>query len=221
MTPEEAIKDRHSVRKYLDRPIPDPIRSELQNEIESVNRESGLNIQVFFDEPKAFASFLAKFGRFSGVSDYFALVGKESTDLDEKIGYYGERIVLKAQMLGLNTCWVAETYGKKKCKAQFGREEKLVAVIALGYGENPGVPHKSKPMEILCNAEPGMPDRFVKGMEAAMLAPTAMNQQKFFFERMDDVVIANATGTRYAKIDLGIVKYHFEIGAGKENFTWG
>ena len=24
----------------------------------------------------------------------------------------------------------------------------------------------------------------------------------------------------YGKMDLGIVKYHFELGAGKENFTW-
>jgi hypothetical protein len=24
----------------------------------------------------------------------------------------------------------------------------------------------------------------------------------------------------YSKMDLGIVKYHFELGAGKENFEW-
>lgn len=217
----EAVRSRHSVRQYLDHPIPEDIRAELIAETERVNREGELNIQIFFDEPRAFDSILAKYGRFSGVSDYIALVGQKAEDLDEKIGYFGERLVLLAQMLGLNTCWVAETYGKKRCRAKIGQNEKLVSVIALGYGATPGIPHKSKPMEILCNAEPDMPEWFVKGMEAALLAPTAMNLQRFFMERMENIVIAKSTGIRYAQINLGIVKYHFEIGAGKENFSWG
>ena len=67
-----------------------------------------------------------------------------------------------------------------------------------------------------------MPDWFRKGMEAAQLAPTAVNQQKFLFTLSDgNTVTAKAIGGFYDKVDLGIVKYHFEIGAGKENFSWG
>lgn len=57
-------------------------------------------------------------------------------------------------------------------------------------------------------------------MKAALLAPTAMNQQKFRFTLSGNEVSAKSTGGFYSKMDLGIVKFHFEEGAGRENFTW-
>jgi hypothetical protein len=221
MTVKQAILSRNSVRRYTDREISPEIREELSAEISACNRESGLNIQVLFEEPEAFGSILTHYGMFSGVRNYIAMVGSKSPDLDERVGYYGERIVLKAQMLGLNTCWVAKSFGRRKCKAFVGEDEVLVCAIALGYGQSRGAPRRTRPMESLCEADPDMPDWFTSGMNAAMLAPTAMNQQRFFLERHGREVIARPTGENYAKIDLGIVKYHFEIGAGKDNFTWG
>lgn len=55
-------------------------------------------------------------GFFSNVRNYVALIGKKDAALDEKIGYYGEKIALRAQQLGLNTCWVALTFSKGKSK---------------------------------------------------------------------------------------------------------
>ena len=222
MNIKQAIRERHSVRQYTDRRIEEEAAAALRTEIDACNAESGLHIQLVTDEPKAFSSFLAHYGKFSGVGSYIALVGKKSDSLDEKAGAYGERIALLAQTLGLNTCWVAATFGKgavKKCCA-IGKEEKLVCVIALGYGETQGVPHRSKPMETLYRAEEELPGWFRAGMEAAMLAPTAMNQQKFLFTLSGGTVKAESTGGPYSRVDLGIVKCHFEIGAGKENFKW-
>ena len=102
----EAMKQRHSVRQYTDQPIDEEVLKTLQMEIETCNQESGLSIQLVTNEPKAFDSFMAHYGKFSGVTNYIALVGKKSNMLDELCGYYGERLVLKAQQLGLNTCWV-------------------------------------------------------------------------------------------------------------------
>lgn len=51
-------------------------------------------------------------------------------------------------------------------------------------------------------------------MEAVCLAPTAMNQQKFFFELKDGVVTAKDIKGFYTKTDLGIAKYHFEAISG-------
>ena len=221
MTIAEAIKTRHSVRSYQDKPIPTEILSELEQEIAACNAEGGLHIQLVTNEKHAFDNFMAHYGKFSGVQNYIALIGKKSADLDEKLGYYGERIVLKAQCLGLNTCWVAMTMSKgtvrKNCT--IGAGEKLVCVIPVGYGTTQGVPHKSKVMDDLCDAAQ-KPEWFVSGMEAAMLAPTAMNQQKFLFSLDGNRVTARATGGFYSKVDLGIVKYHFEAGAGKDHFTW-
>ncbi|MGI5823990.1 MAG: nitroreductase family protein [Bacillota bacterium] len=222
MTIMQAIRERHSVRSYKDKKIPEETAANLQNEIEKCNRESGLNIRLITDEPQAFESRLAHYGKFRGVQNYIALIGKKSADLDTKAGYYGERIALLAQSLGLNTCWAALTFSKGTVKkiCPIGRDEKLVCIIALGYGETAGVPHKSKDLSDVCKAEGEMPDWFKAGTEAALLAPTAMNQQKFRFTLQGNTVSAEATGGFYSKVDLGIVKYHFEIGAGKENFDW-
>ena len=175
-----------------------------------------MHIQLIANEPKAFDGFMAHYGKFSGVTNYIAIIGKKSADLDEKAGYYGERLVLKAQQLGLNTCWVAMTYSKVKTAYSIAPGEKLCIVISLGYGKNQGVPHKSKSFDAITQVDGPVPDWFRKGIEAVLLAPTAMNQQKFKFYLDGDTVSAKAGMGFYSKIDLGIVKYHFEIGAGKK-----
>jgi len=210
----EAIKARHSVRSYTDKKIEGETLDQLLKTIDECNSKSGLNIQLCLNEPDAFSSFMAKYGNFKNVKNYIALIGKKDSQLEDKIGYYGEMIVLNAQQLGLNTCWVAMTYDKKKCTANVNAGEKLLMVLSLGYGENGGVLHKSKPIEKLSSVKGEMPDWFKKGMEAVQLAPTAMNQQKFLFELRDDTVKTNAGSGFYTKVDLGIAKYHFEIGSG-------
>lgn len=208
----ETMKARHSVRQYTDRKIEAEKREALSACVKECNKESGLAIQIIFDEPKCFDSMMAHYGKFSGVKNYIALVGKKDADLEEKAGYYGEKLVLKAQELGLNTCWVAMTHGKST--AEIHKGEKLACIIALGYGAVQGVPHKDKPLEQLCNCGADMPDWFSKGMEAVMLAPTAMNQQKFYFTLESGKVSAKAGKGFYTKMDLGIVKYHFEAVTG-------
>ena len=222
MTILEAIQARHAVRSYKDIPLEPEIISVLQREIDVCNRESGLHIQLVTNEPKAFDSFMAHYGKFSGVQNYIALIGRKSANLDERLGYYGERLALLSQTLGLNTCWVAMTFSKGAAKSRctIASGEKLVCVLSLGYGTTQGVAHKSKPMDSLCQVDGNMPEWFLRGMEMAMLAPTAMNQQKFLISLNGNRVTAKSLGGFYSKVDLGIVKYHFETGAGRENFAW-
>lgn len=211
----EIMKQRHSVRQYSDEPIEEEKKIILSKLIEEINMDDELHIQVFYDEPKCFDSFMAHYGKFSGVNNYIALVGKKTKNADVKMGYYGEKLVLKTQELGLNTCWVAMTHGKSS--AIINKGEKLFCLISLGYGKTMGVSHKSKTLEDLSNYTSNMPDWFKEGVLAAMLAPTAMNQQKFYFELLPtcEVKLRRKKGF-YSKIDLGIVKYHFEEIAGKK-----
>lgn len=178
MTEQEAVSARHSVRQYLNKPLKADELATLRAEVDACNQESGLHIQLVANEPRAFEGSMAKYGKFSGVQNYFALVGKAGPDLHEKCGYWGERLVLKAQMMGLNTCWVALTFNKVKSAYVLGEGEKLAAVISLGYGTTQGVPHKSKTMDEVTKVAGPMPDWFKAGMEAVLLAPTAVNQQK-------------------------------------------
>lgn len=214
----KAMEQRHSVRSYEERKITEEHKEKLQIFIEQCNQESGLHMQLITEEPEAFHSFMAHYGKFKGVKNYIALVGRKS--MEEVCGYYGEKIVLYAQQLGLNTCWVALTYNKKKAAVSIEKDEKLYLVISIGYGTTQGVYHKSKRKEDVCKAEGEVPIWFEKGITAALLAPTAINQQKFFFSLKGEQVFAKAGRGIYSKIDLGIVKYHFEIGAGRENFQW-
>lgn len=217
---KEWMKARHSVRQYLEKAIPASIRAELDGYVETLNRDSGLRIQILYDEPECFGARMAHYGRFENCANYIAMVGKKSADLDERCGYYGELLVLKAQELGLNTCWVALTHGKSKAVVE--KDETEVIIISLGYGKTQGSERKSKSPEDVSNLTPDSPDWFRAGVKAALLAPTAINQQKFRFTLEQDGKVLAKAGLvgPCLKIDLGIVKCHFELGAGRENFTW-
>lgn len=147
------------------------------------------------------------------MEDVVVPLGISRRSFQRKLQNMSEKNVLKCQELGLNTCWVAMTHGKSK--AEIRRGQKLLIIISLGYGETQGVPHKSKSI-----AELGQADQktewFEKGMEAVSLAPTAVNQQKFYFELKNGILTAKSLGGFYSKIDLGIVKYHFEAVTGHE-----
>ena len=220
MTLMEAMQARHSVRQYREEVLRKEDAALLREEIEACNAESGLHIQLVCGEPRAFSGLLARYGKFSGVTNYIALVGKKGPDLSETCGYFGERIVLRAQQIGLNTCWVAMTYSKVPSAFSAGEGEKLCAVIAVGYGKTQGSGHRVKSVREVTEGEPPFPEWFVSGVEAALLAPTAMNQQKFRFALQGNRVSATAGSGFYTKLDLGIVKYHFAMGAGADAFTW-
>lgn len=205
----QLMKERHSVRQYRQQPIELQKQEAINRCVDEINSESGLHIQVFYDEPDCFNSFRAHSGKFTNVSNYIAIVGTKQDW--EKAGYYGEKLVLECQKLGLNTCWVAVTHGKTKAK--IGNGQKLLIVISLGYGQTQGVPRKSKTIDKLSKSD-GSADWFAKGMEAVCLAPTAMNQQKFLFELNEGIVTAKAMNGFYTKLDLGIAKYHFEAVTG-------
>ena len=215
-----AMLERHSVRKYKDLPIEEEKRALLQKEIDLCNQRSGLSIRLVCDEPDAFDSFFARYGFFAGVKNYILLAGPKSADLSEKCGYWGEHLVLTAQQMGMNTCWVGGTYRRSAASALLQQGEKLSLIIAIGYGEDNGKPHKGKSYRQVTK-ETDAPDWFRRGVEAALLAPTALNQQKFRFSREGNIVFARTSPGSYAKVDLGIAKYHFQLGAGTEHFVWG
>lgn len=228
MTLLEAIESRHSVRRYKEDPIPDDVLSIIRQKVEEVNSLAGLHVQLVTEEPKAFSGLMA-YGSFSGVRNYFVMAGKKGDDLDEKIGYYGEQLVLLAQTLGLNTCWAGLSYSKIPGTYELEDDEKIGCYIALGYGQTQGKGHKVKEVKEVSNASDITPKWFNSGVEAALLAPTAVNQQKFYLEYLGfkdysklPKVAAKPLFSMmgYSKMDLGIVKYHFEIGAGKESFEW-
>ena len=223
MTELEALRSRHSIRKYQDRPLEESVVKILKDEIAKLNHEGDLHMQLVLGERKAFKGFLS-YGSFSNVSNYIMVIGKKSDSLEYRAGYYGEKLVLFAQSIGLNTCFVGLTYKKIDGAFEVESDEKIVLCIAIGYGEADGFrSHKIKRPDQVSNIKADSPEWFKKGVEAALLAPTAINQQKFFFEYIPQDKVKPAKGSSlagYTKIDLGIAMYNFEIGAGRQNFHW-
>ncbi|MBP0970199.1 MAG: nitroreductase [Oscillospiraceae bacterium] len=215
MTLAEAMIQRHSVRKYQDRPISNIARFLLEECISKCNAESGLHIQLVTGEPKAFGRM------FSGVSNYIVMAGKKSSNLDELCGYYGEKIVLFAQQLGLNTCWAGLSSANKVGAFSLKEGEAYCISIAVGYGETQGSERSTKVFDDVVKVRGAVPQWFRSGVEAALLAPTALNQQEFRFELLEDGKV-KATVRRgiLSKVDLGIAKYHFEAGSGKDSSVW-
>ena len=225
MNIKEAIDARHSVRAYTDRAIEPEIREKLNAFVDECNSESGLHITVMYDEPDGFDSRLAHYGSFRNVRNYIVLAGtksavsagKNTDDFDYNCGYYGEKIVLYAQQLGLNTCWAALTFNRKKVKELVPPGEKLCMVIALGYGETQGKEHKGKKFQDVVDVKGEVPEWFAEGVDAALKAPTAVNQQKFCFSLDGDVPSVKVKGLgTYTRVDLGIVAYHFEAVTGRK-----
>jgi len=227
MTIHEAIEARHSVRAYKKQPLTEDIVKKLEAKIVELNNEGHLHMQLVLNEPKAFLGTIAKYGRFRNVCNYVVVAGKKADDLDERVGYYGEHLVLFAQMLGLNTCWVGLSYSKVPGTYELAEGEKIACYIAIGYGETQGSGHKVKSVGQVSNASDATPSWFRQGVEAALLAPTSVNQQKFSFEYVGTkgsrhLVRANRGFSifGYTHMDLGIAKCHFELGAGKDKFEW-
>lgn len=216
MTNEELLKsinDRHSVRNYLDRNIDLDDLAKINPEIDRINKENDLHFQLVTNSKETFSKFILPYGKLNAYH-YIALVGKKCTNLEEKVGYFGEKLVLLAEHCSLDTCWVGGTYSKRNTKVKIEKDEKLIGIIAIGYGVDHGHPHKSKTISEVTTSIEGVPDWFIKGVEASLLAPTALNQQKFKFTYNNNgsVTLTTSKGP-YTKVDLGIVKYHFEIGA--------
>ena len=104
--------------------------------------------------------------------------------------------------------------------------ERMPAAIVLGHGNRPGRPHRSKPAKELGAAETGdyanAPAWFKRGVEASMLAPSALGKQPFRFTLLADgrTVRAEALEGVQPEIGLGIAKLHFELAAGTDSFVW-
>lgn len=217
----QLMKARHSVRQYTEQKIEGETLEKLKKSLSSASAQSGLKFELFLDEPCAFDCTLSKKTGFKNAVNYIAIIGPKTFENEMNAGYYGIQIVLEAQNMGLNTCFVGGTFSRRKAKFKLQNGEKLLCIITVGYGETQGTPHINCSIDKLCDFRGDMPPWFMKGMDFAMLAPTALNKQKFcLILRNGNEVRLTDRGGVCKGVTLGIVKYHFETGAGKENFVF-
>lgn len=216
----DAIAERHSVRAYTDEPIDQKDWEALERAALALSAQGGLTLRLVADDPSAFEGLKAHYGSFRNVRNFIVCGGPKADDLAERAGYYGEALVLYAQMLGLNTCWVALTYSKRAARRYLDEGDTLVAVICVGHGVSAGASHPVRSADELSHVVGEAPDWFTRGLWAAQLAPTALNQQRFLITYDAGTVSLRSQGGFFSDLDLGIVRRHFEIGAEPEDVTW-
>ncbi len=206
----ELIKSRHSVRVYQDRPIEEDHKAALEKRVEDLNQKEGVHFRLVWEEPNLFKKKAPSYGQFKNVKNYLIVAGDKDID-PMTLGYWGENFVLYAQSLGVNSCWVgmARFFNQDLVSE---KDQKLFAIITLGYGVHPGNFRSSKTFNQVVRGKEPYPHWFIQGVEASLLAPTAMNQQKFIIHLKEDgqVDFENKMGI-FARLDLGIVKYHFDL----------
>lgn len=219
MTMKEAMKAIHMVRKYQDKPIPNDIVHALQNRVDENNTKHNLAVELRINDTSAFSAVI-KLILAKGVKNFLILSGKECPELDEKLGYCGADLMLYAQTLGLNTWWVGGTFNRGKLSAE-ACGNKVIGVIAVGYGITQGIPHKTKYYNDVAHYDGEALAWFKEGADAALLAPTAFGRQDFSVEgKNGKVKIYCNNDSIFSGAELGLIKYHFELGAGADHFIW-
>ena len=232
MTPFEAMKSRVSCRAYASKPVEEEKISELKGLVDQMNQESGLSMQFYGSNGKT--ELKLNGAMFTGpVYWYAVLVGGDDPESAEKIGYYGEKLVMRATELGLGTCWVGGTYDKDSIRAQLLSDQKVWDVIPIGYPLDK-VPFKQKMIrERIRSKNTSLKDFFESDVpfeqipkwiricgQAVLDGPSAVNGQPIrCIYRKDDThtgrielqVCKANHGFEYN--DLGIAKYQFEYAA--------
>lgn len=220
MTIREAVEKRHMVRQYTDKAIPTDIVELLNERITENNRKYSLHLALVVGQSDGISG-MAKLLLSKTVNNYIILAGMDTPNLDEKLGYCGADLILYAQTLGLNTWWVGGMFnGKGALKKLSNKDVRVNGVIAIGYGQTQGVPHKSKTAAEISEYNGDAPQWFIDGVNALLYAPTALNKQPYVVKGNGNKVSISAGDGHFSGIDRGIGKYHFEVGAGKENFEW-
>lgn len=214
---KQAMRQRHTVRKFTSEPLSVELISQLNDRVRANNERFGLVISLKVGDesalPGALKLFFAK-----GVRNYFVLAGSDRPGLDEDLGYASADLMLFAQTLGLNTWWIGGTFSRKNIE-QAVPGKKVIGIVAVGFGATPGVAHKSKTAPEVSSYEGTAPQWFADGVRAALLAPTALNKQCFLIVGAGNKVSVSENGGAFSGADIGIVKYHFELGAG-DVFEW-
>jgi hypothetical protein len=233
----QAIDTRISVRAFTDEPLSASDFSRIKEAVEELNELVGVHFQLYgaADNP---GSLTLKKAMFATPAPYYLALVAPNTKLGaEFAGYYGEKLVLLAQRMGLGTCWVAGTFDRSSVVAEVGPDEYLHDVIPLGHPcEKQPIKQRTIRAAVRKNHKDAAalsdtdvdydqaPEWFKAGMRAVEKAPSAVDEQPVVFSLRADEVTAEVHKSKTDLIytDLGIAKLHFELGCQRKGtWEWG
>ena len=233
MTIIEAIDKRCSRRKYLNTPLNSDIIEKLNNFALEYSQKGKIRLEMIYNNGKAFNGLLKSYGMLSNVKNYAVLIAnKDDIAAAERLGYYGELLMLNAVAMGLGTCWVGGSFDRKLCPVKLTGDEQILCTITIGFVPEQlsakekfiynMIHRKTKTIEEMFVSDVPVPDWFMNAMRAVQKAPSAINRQPVLFSFKAGKVSASIKNQNDAgmTLDMGIAKLHFELGAGKGKWNF-
>lgn len=226
MNIKDAMKARVSRRAFLGEPVDADVAERLLELMLEINREEGLNFRFIENGGAAFEGLSRSYGMFSGVRSVMVLSGRpDDPERKEKVGYFGERLVLEATAYGLGTCWVAGTFDRHSPALGVPEGDELECVIPVGKARGEAslreriIHRMTQGRELLpediVDSDGELPQRVREGLEAVLSAPSAKNGRPVRFTWRQGRLSAAIPDTYHMQwVDLGIAKFHFELAAG-------
>ncbi len=228
----EAVQNRMSYRVFDREYLAEEERDKITDLLEQINDESGLNAVFLENGAKSFECYKPDEGKFKNVHSLILMKGEIFlSNLREKVGYYGEQLILDLEDMGIATCWVTGHFNKKG-HIEVPSSEVLICLILVGkvYRVNAkdklrhAVAAKAhKPVSRRLDSTVKPEDWVLDGMEAVHLAPSYKDTQKPMFHYNGETVTADVPNkSKLDMVDLGIAKKHFETGTpGRFDFGNG
>ena len=228
----EAVLRRRSRRSYEARPISSAVFESLAGVCNDFRPFDSARAVPAALSGKVFKGIIGDYGKIRGAPSLIAFIGDmRDPHINEKVGYTGEGIVLEATVLGLGTCWVAQSFNEEIAASLTSLHgyERVTAVTPVGYAAKEtsfeerlltgfGQTHKRKPLEDLVSGlhEDIWPEWVRMSLSAARIAPSAVNRQpwRFRIEQNSITVSVDNLTNSYGiskRIDCGIAMLHIEI----------
>lgn len=232
MTKQDAINIRSARRKYLATPIESSLLDSIKTSMDNYNTQGNIRMEIALASNKQEGGYWQSESTIYGAHNFICLIsnGVDKYNL-ERLGYWGEMLVLDLTTMGLGTCWIGSQ--QPKTNIPLSKTENIVCIIAFGYTRKRKslkelllhkLSHrKNKPMHELYTHSDKQPNWFLQGMEAVKKAPSSMNKQPvmFYYNENGYVTAISTNQSMPAALDLGIAKAHFELGVGSGTWTWG
>jgi len=183
---------------------------------------------------RIFKGAVGPYGKIKGARALIVFTGDMADpNVQEKVGYLGEAIILEATAMGLATCWVGGFFRPKVAASvvRTTKNERVLAVtpvgravdgltreerIMTGFGRN----HRRRPLEEMVSGleRADWPEWVEAALQAARIAPSAINRQPWRFHIESDSITVSVDNPRFTfgiskRLDCGIAMLHIEVAA--------
>lgn len=243
---EDVVRRRRSVRTYIEKPVTQDIRQEINDYISTLTSPfpakpvfRQIDIKA---EPNGMK--LGTYGMIKGATFFIGAAVNDKPFAVEALGYEFEKLILFLTTLDLGTCWLGGTFNRDEFKKVMATDAGMLfpAVSPVGYFEKKSFRESLVRRFIKADARLPWDTLFFDGgfgtpltasaagvfeypLEMVRLGPSASNKQPWRLVKTGDRIhfyesktpaYSSAFPFDMQSIDMGIAACHFELAAAEK-----